>query len=267
MTALSPNCAIAGATVIVREIEPLMAAYAGLGLTIAKETPDWGRLPDSVESRASRSVYLAQASARPWLRLVELDDAPEVARFTHTGWFSLEVTTCDVRRLAGLIDTLDGFERLSGPAPLDVDDGIVAMQVIGPADEMYYFSEIARPLPPFDLPVGRSLVDSLFIAVQTTCDRTASQAFWEQMAQSNGTIFDTRIGVINRGLGLDYDHRLPVAVIQLAGQTLIEIDEVPVGKPPPEHPTCGIAMISLHGDGAARVVRGPAGEWVECRNC
>lgn len=259
--------AIAGATVITSRLEAVVDPYRALGLKPVSDHPGWGGLPRETEARVSASVYLASGDRPPWLRLVEIREARDAERFARTGWFSLEVGTEDVAALAVDIDRTDGFERLAGPAPLDVAPDILAMQVAGPSGELYYFTQIRQPLPPFDLPVSRARIDRLFIAVQTTPDRAASLAFWEPIAGRRGESFDTRIGILSRGLGLQAEHRVPVGVVQLPGQTLIEIDQIPgASVPEPGDMACGITMVSLHGEGPARVVRGPAGEWVECRD-
>ncbi len=265
MTPSSGFGPILGATLIAPRVQPLIPRYIDLGLEAASTAPNWGHLPDPIESRVTGSVYLGPPGSSPWLRLAEIPDAPHADRFGATGWFSLEVATCDVQRLANHIGSLAGFDILSAPAPLDVDGRIIAMQVTGPAGELYYFTEIGGSVPPFELPTGQRLVDQLFIAVQTTLDRAASVAFWEQLAGRRAALFDTRIGVLNRGLGLPEDSRLPVGVVQFAGQTLIEIDELPSGRVPDDDaPTGGIAMVSLQGEASGRVMRGPAGEWIEC---
>jgi hypothetical protein len=101
----------------------------------------------------------------------------------------------------------------------------------------------------------------LFIAVATTGNRDATLAFWQTLTGAAGLSFETRIGVLNRGLGLPETHRLPVAIAQLNGAHLIEIDQIPAFGSRPALAT-GIAMISIAAS-AARHVQGSEAEWLE----
>ncbi|MCH8478668.1 MAG: hypothetical protein LAT56_12085, partial [Wenzhouxiangella sp.] len=235
---------IAGASVITAAIDPVLPAYAAIGLEPVSIEPGWGQLPPVLAAKAERRVYLAGPSGRSWLQLVEVPGAEIVDRYRHGGWFSLEVGSIDGAALASELAGNPGFEILSGPAPLEVSEHIVALQAIGPAGELYYFTEVRRELPPFSLPRPRYRLDELFIAVTLTADRSAALAFWREHSGVDGLAIETRIGVLNRGLGLAGYTRLPVGIVQLAGANLIEIDQVPVLAPRPALAT-GIAMISL----------------------
>lgn len=260
---------ILGATVITDSLERVLPAYAAIGLK-PTQAADWGALPDEAEDpRLGRSLWLTVDGAAPWLRLLEVPDAAVSPRFGRSGWFSLEVATNDVQRLADRVLAAPGFEHLGGPAPLEISEHIVAMQVAGPCGEIYYFTEVQRPLPPFDLYQPVRVLDRLFIAVCTVRSRADTLAFWSQLTGTAGLSFETRITVINGGLGLPADHNLPVATMQLAAGSLIEIDQLPTASlvplSPGSGPSQGIAQISIAGHSQGHLV-GPNGESVEiCR--
>jgi len=216
----------------------------------------------------ARSAWMANALGEPWLRFIEHPDAAPSAPFRHHGWLSLEVAVQNVDALAdALADT--AFEIIGEPADLAMSDAIRAMQVAGPSGEVLYLTEVKRDLPPFELPRARCPVDRLFIPVMTCAEREAALAHYEALSGNGGLRFDTRITVISHALGLDRDHDHPVATLQLAGETLIEIDEVPGLDPAPfgaDHPPTGIALVHFghvgtHPDATpARPATGAAGE-------
>lgn len=257
---------ILGATLITDSLDRVLPCYAAIGLMPAGSAK-WGKLASEAETgNAYRSVWLAVEGAESWLRLLEIPEATMRPRFGHTGWFSLEVATNDVHRLAQIIDCAPGFELIAGPAPLDISEHIIAMQVAGPSGELYYFTEVQRELPPFDLYQPTRLLDRLFIAVSTVRSRADSLAFWSALTGMEGLSFETKINILNRGLDLAPDYRMPVATMQLAAGSLIEIDQLPesalVDPLGPKRPNRGIAQVTLAGpkDGW---LNGPDGEQVQ----
>ncbi|MFW5816619.1 MAG: hypothetical protein ACOCVP_07155 [Wenzhouxiangella sp.] len=260
---------ILGATLVTDSLKRVLPCYAAIGLKPVAPAA-WGRLASEPPTdHGHRSAWLAAARAEPWLRLLEIPGASQPPRFGRTGWFSLEVATNDVHRLAAIVLAAPGFEHLAGPAALDVSDHIIAMQVAGPSGELYYFTEVQRALPPFDLYRPTCLLDRLFIAVCTARSRSDTLAFWSQLSGIDGLSFETRINLLNRGLALAPDYRMPVATMQLAAGSLIEIDQIPEATPAPagSEPgrAQGIAQISIAGESPRRLL-GPDGESLEiCR--
>lgn len=170
-------------------------------------------------------AILANELGEPWLEVIEHQTATTQDPFKYSGWFSLEISVADVKQLRSSLDeTL--FTVIGEPANLDVSDDILAMQVIGPAGEVLYLTEVKAPVPPFELPFARCPVDRLFIPVMLTGDRNSTAALYEQLNGHAGLKFDTKITVINRARGFDIEHRHPVCALQLAGSNLIEIDQL-----------------------------------------
>ena len=257
---------ILGATVITDSLDRVLPCYAALGLEPTADAP-WGQLRAEHEGLIrGRTVWLAAGPAEPWLRLLEIPGAASPKRFGRPGWFSLEVASNEVWRLAERLGSVPGFELLAGPAPLEISEHIIAMQVAGPSGELYYFTEVQRELPPFDLHQPTRLLDRLFIAVCTARDRAATLAFWTRLNGIDGLSFETRINILNHGLNLAPDHRMPVATLQLAAGSLIEIDQIPTASikvlTDTDRPIQGIAQISLVGPHPGWLA-GPDGEMVE----
>lgn len=170
-------------------------------------------------------TLMANELDEPWLELIESPTAVVLDPFAHSGWFSLEISVKDVDTLRSTLDE-GAFRVIGEPANLEVSDNIRAMQVIGPAGEVLYLTEIKAPVPPFELPFARCAVDRLFIPVLLTSDRDTSAAVYEKLNGQTGMKFDTRITVINRARGLEITQQHPVSTQQLAGANLIEIDQL-----------------------------------------
>jgi hypothetical protein len=198
-----------------------------------------------------RIATLLSPSNIPWIRVVEDKNAVAAKPFRELGWMALEVVVADVDSLAVDLEN-SAFETFRPPANLDVSDAIRAMQVIGPAGEVLYLTQIGAEVPPFVLPVATCRVDHLFIPVMCCHDRETATAFYESFAGAKAYRFDTKITSLNKAYGYDLDRRHPVSTVQLAGATMIEIDQideaqsrsVATGSLP-----SGIAMISYEVDG------------------
>ncbi|HEY1130250.1 MAG TPA: hypothetical protein VGF12_12680 [Roseateles sp.] len=253
------------------EAAPLIKAYALLGLAPAAR----GRVDEAQALSWHRPdlsgcavTWLAAPGSAPLLRLIELPAAAaRPTRLSH-GWMALEVLVRDVDALGDrLLDS--PFEIVGPPADLAVSPAIRAMQVVGPAGEMLYLTQVKQPVPPFDLPLSAELepaqdVGPLFIGVMSVPDREAAIAACAAMTPRATLRFDTRVTVLSRALDRPLDHPWPVATLQWAGRSLFEIDEVQdahVCSPTRNKPPDGLAWLTLHG--ATGMQELAPGVWVE----
>jgi hypothetical protein len=181
------------------------------------------------------------------------------------GWMALE---CLVDGVDDLVARLPpAFTVLGPPADLDVSPRIRAAQVLGPCGELWYLTQVRAEVPPFDLPLSGRDPPGLFIGVIRCRDREAERDFWIAAGGGASWAFDTKITVLNRALDRPLDGRYPVAVVQLSGRSLVEIDEVRAdaagavtGRP---HGVWALAVAGTCIVGA--LARSPAGariEWV-----
>ncbi len=239
---------VQGATLVTADLAQCTASYfEHLHLRVHSR----GRLSDTEAAAlgwpalgGTPWTWLANALGEPWLRIIENPNAEPTRPFDHYGWLSLEISVQDVDALGEALKD-SPFEIIGPPADLAVGEAIRAMQVVGPCGEVLYLTEIKAPLPPFELPRARCPVDRLFIPVMMAPDREAALAHYEPRAGRDGLRFDTRITVISGARGLDREHQHPVATLQLPGNTLIEIDQVPGLSPAPfavPEPPTGIAL-------------------------
>lgn len=241
-------------TLVTAKFDETVAAYVNhLDMTVAESGVVDQALAEVWQTPAligQRVATLLSPSNIPWIRVVEDKNAIPAKPFREIGWMALEVVVADVDALANDL-AQSGFETFRPPANLDVSDAIRAMQVIGPAGEVLYLTQIGAEVPPFVLPVATCRVDHLFIPVMCCHDREAATAFYEAFEGVKAYRFDTKITSLNKAYGYELDRRHPVSTVQLAGATMIEIDQIAESQAKPiaqgSLPS-GIAMISYEVD-------------------
>ena len=241
-------------TLVCKNLDKLVAAYVDyLSMTVV-EQGDVGQalaeLWGATELVGARYAVLSSDTGVCWIRAVEDDSLAAAIPFKQQGWMSLEVVVEDVDTLA---TELAGspFELVRPPADLDVSDDIRAMQVIGPAGEVLYLTQVKGPVPPFDIPMAQCRVDRLFIPVMCCGDREQASAFYNGFPAVKEYKFDTKITSVNAAYGWELERKHPVATMQLAGQAMIEIDQIAEAELRPQpvgHLPAGIAMISYEVD-------------------
>jgi hypothetical protein len=218
----------------------------------------------------------AVAGAVGAVRFVESPSPPGYRPLRHTGWAALEIAVQDVDAIAGGVEGA-GFRVLRRPQPLSSTTALRAMQVCGPDGEVVYLTQQLRRLEAFELPVPRRPVDRVFVAVLAARDLEVTRAFYEErFAVRRASDHPVAIKVLNDAFGLPGDTTHRLSSLQLAGESLLEIDQYPAAattRPcaPGELPP-GVAVVTLAaGNGAGRefdraeppVVRGAVGELVE----
>lgn len=244
-------------TLVTADFERTVAAYVdSLGMQVISEdavSPAQAAVWQAESLVGARQALLQSESGIAWIRVLEDSRVSKAPAFRQLGWMSLEVVVADVDTLATELVESD-FECFRPPADLDVSDAIRAMQVIGPAGEVLYLTQVNGEVPPFDIPMASCRVDHLFIPVMCCHDRDASLAFYQGFSDVKGFSFDTKITSVNAAYDYPLDRKHPVATVQLAGSTMIEIDQIDeaVARPEPEQGLpAGIAMISYEIDDIA----------------
>jgi hypothetical protein len=197
----------------------------------------------------NRNWILANTQGRAWLQIVEHPAATARDALQTYGWLALEILVEDVDQLAASL-TDSPFTTLRPVADLDISDKIRACQVRGPAGEILYLTQVKGEVPPFDLPVCEAPVDHLFIPVLSTPSREQSLQQYSTISGNDGIGFDTKITVVNQARGFDLDLRHPVATLQLAGQTLIEIDQITGTIDADNGIASGMACVAFHCSGS-----------------
>jgi hypothetical protein len=221
---------IIGATLLTANINKVINAYRNtLGFTlehkhtVSEALASFWQAPKLI---GAPMAIMASANGDAWLRIVEDTKAAPAKPLRSYGWMSLETNVGDVDQLRTRFVN-DEFNIIGEPAYLQVSDAIKAMQVIGPAGEVSYLTQVDRAVPPFELPMTKTTTGSLFIPVLCTPNREKSLSFYQNLnAADAGLKFETKITVLNNALGKDIEHQYPVSTLQLDGKCLFEIDQV-----------------------------------------
>jgi hypothetical protein len=248
------------ATVIAPDVGELAPAYCGAF--------DFQVLADTVVSAGlarswgqpglagTRSVLVGHTVGAPGLiRLLEVDTIAGDRPLLRPGWRSIELCVQDVHRVRERIGTTP-FEVVGEPAPIPGAEDISAMQVVGPAGEMLYLTEIADP-GVYDLPTATHFVERVFIAVMSAPKLGAARSFYEDTfgGQDPAGSITAPMECVNRVLDLPLDTAHTFCAVQFAGQSLVEVDQHPpelVGEANAQAALPrGTAMMTFAADAAA----------------
>lgn len=244
------------------------------------------------QAAGRRQVLLQPESGEhTYLRLVE---SPPVAGFaamkTH-GWNSNEILVQDPDALAAKLAGTP-FRMIGAPRPLSTNPKVRAMQALGPAGELNYFTRIPNDgSGVYIKSSAQSFVDRTFIVVLGGPSMAAMQAFYRDTLGAPVTAaMPAKINVLQDAWGLPADTDTPLALVNFSTRFAIELDEYPAaatprprrdGDLPP-----GMAMVSFvvdsfegrklpwvvppaarseapYGGRRAGVLVGAAGEWLE----
>lgn len=227
-----------------RWLDYVVADQGSVGADLAQL---WGR-----PALAGRRSVLLHAPQSPGtlLRLVEAPAlaATSVAHPGH-GWNAMEVLVRDPYSLAAELQG-SPFKLLIPPRPLPFDAAIHAMQVEGPAGELLYLTALPTDRAILGLHAAQSRVDRPFIAILGCADMAAVLAFYTQVLGTPTIVAaPTIVKIINDSFGLPDGHRIPLGIVKMPRDCLIEVDQLPAAaRPRPcgigELPT-GFAVVSF----------------------
>ena len=289
--------AILMVTLVVADLGAAERAYAewlgyrvtARGAVSVQQAADWG----APAAAGSRFVLLQSASgADVHLRVIERPPTAGFAAMRTHGWNSNEILVTDPAALERKFDRADSPFRVIGrTAPLGSNSAVIAMQALGPAGELNYFTRIPPEGGSFIKTPAQAEVDRTFIVVLGGPSMTAMRRFYGEILGNPATEpYLSTVGVLQDALGLAKDTQTALALVPISPGFLIELDEYPpvttsrprrAGDLPP-----GMAMVSFtvdelredaldwyakptsrseapyHGRRAG-IVLGAAGEWVE----
>ncbi len=211
------------------------------------------------------------------LRFIE-DPAAGLCRpFTSFGWNATEITVQDTDALAARLEG-SPFTIIGPPANLKGFEWIRAMQILGPAGECLYLTDVRGDAT---LAQARAVVGQVFITVVAGPDIEALRVFYVQRFGNPVTPpVAIPIGVISKANALPLDTLYSLALTELPGGTRIELDQYPPVATPravtPGHLPPGMCIVSFDGDTSGAesditpfighstiCVRGAAGELIE----
>jgi len=249
-------------TLCVPDLDDAARAYVDwLGYELARR----GRVPqglaaswDAPLAAGSRTALLRPpASAEFTLRLIERPATDGYAVLRTHGWNANEILVEDPHALAGRFAGPGSPFRVVGrPEPLASNPDIVAMQAIGPAGELNYFTCLPPGGGTFVKTPARSFVDRSFILVLGGPAMPAMRSFYgEVMRLPVTTAYRSPVGVLQAAHGLPASVGTPLALVPLSPAYALELDEYPdTAAPRPQRAgdlPPGLAMVSFLCDPAA----------------
>ncbi|MDI9348298.1 MAG: hypothetical protein QM538_07335 [Methylacidiphilales bacterium] len=247
------------ATIVCRDLEKSVAFYRLFGTIVdynhRLSELEFGCLFPGLNFAEQRTALVCAEHGGAIIRLVEIRDAVVSACLRNRGWLALEISTNAVDFLGEYL-SYKGCKVRGAPACLEMSKDIKAMQVEGPSGEMLYITEIKNEVPPFRLPRARAVFDGLFIAVLSSKDRVASAEYYRSHGAGAPLMVETKITVVNNEFGLPLDTKHPLAVLQLFGTSLIEIDQLTSAEDMVSSLYSGIYAVSF-------ATRAPMNDFVE----
>jgi catechol 2,3-dioxygenase-like lactoylglutathione lyase family enzyme len=231
-----------------------------------------------------------ESGAGVFLRFVQADPVAGYGPMKTFGWNATEILVQDPDALAEqLADS--PFEIVGSPMNLSSNENIRAMQVVGPANEVLYFTRIPPGGGGTNLGSAQSFVDRTFIVVLGGPDMESLRSFYNEiLAMPVSEPFGARVRLLSGAHGLDLEYRHPLAMASLPKDFGIELDEYPpsattraqrFGELPPGMAMVGFRIASLtpveeflisdplpvaqapYEGRRVGVLRGPAGELIE----
>lgn len=196
-------------------------------------------------------VLLQPASGEPvYLRILRQDPAsPPAAAMRTSGWNANEILVEDPVALRARLEG-SPFRIVGEPRGLDFNPAVIAMQALGPAGELVYFTRIPSGRSQFNLGSARSFVDRTFIVVVGGPDIEALRRYYaDGLGLPVTPAQETQIRVLSNSWQRPAETRWPIAIASLPQGFLIEIDGYPAEAGPRPAATGalppGIAMVSF----------------------
>ena len=243
-------------TIMASDLLQVEQAYRDeLGYRVAGRGAVSGALAASwnAATLAGRDYVILQPSSNEpvYLRFIEDTSGAAVEPMKTEGWNAVEILVQDPDALAPALERSEHFNVVGRPRYLTEKQNIKAMQAIGPANELIYFTNISDPEKSgFGLQPARTYIDRVFIMVAGARDHAALGEFYRTVLGMTVTApAPYRIGVLSRAFGMPVETRHELSIAQLSERFLLELDRYPEAALPrdavPGSLPAGIAMVTF----------------------
>lgn len=198
---------ISAVTLVVPKLDQSLEVYCGLGYPLLER----GHLQSSDVAVQRDSRLCACAFARlslsaergQVLEIVEYSGCVPMEPFGAPGWAAIELLVLDLDEAYTNVQSL-GLSVWGKPKPLSFTDKIRAMQVLGPAGELIYFTEQRAPVADWPLPQARTQHDQCFVVILCSHRIEVSNRFYADLFQRpEPTVINSRV------IGLSMQAKLP----------------------------------------------------------
>ena len=171
-------------TIMASDLLQVERAYRDeLGYRVARRGAVPGALAAAwnAATLAGRDYVIMQPSSNEpvYLRFIEDTSGAAAEPMKTEGWNAVEILVQDPDALAPALERSGHFNVVGRPRYLTEKQNIKAMQAVGPANELVYFTNISDPEKSgFGLQPARTYIDRVFIMVAGARDHSALGEFY-----------------------------------------------------------------------------------------
>ena len=223
--------AIVAVTLLVPDVDAAEQAYQR---ALSYQTVERGHVAPELAERwgagalAGREFVVLQPQSREpvYLRFVETE-AAATPPMKALGWNATEILVEDPVLLEPKLEDTP-FRVIGTPAPLEFNPKVVAMQALGPAGELLYFTRMPAGVSKFGLGSATTFVDRVFIVVLGVHDIRRTLSFYNTTFGLPVTEpAPSRVDVLADAWGLPREQPFLLGIARLPERFLIEVDEYP----------------------------------------
>ena len=190
-----------------------------------------------------------------YLRFIESEEFDKNFRSLKTfGWNAIEILVRDTEKIFLTMKDSQYFRIVGKPVYISDEKSIKAMQVLGPSNELIYFTSIEKPEKTgLMIKEASTEIDRIFIMILGVDNIESLRRYYSEkfnIVTSDPAPY--RIRTLSNEHGLPIETKFPLSIAKLSDKSLIEIDEYPkasiyretkANELPP-----GIAMVSFYVD-------------------
>jgi len=213
-------------------------------------TSELAQVLQAAQLEGNEFLLMQPESGEPvYLRVIQQDETEGFAAMKTWGWNSNEILVQDTYAVHERLKD-SPFQIIGEPRGLSMNPNIIAMQVLGPANELIYLTRIPEGKSLFNLGSAKSFIDRTFIVVLGGPDIAAMQSFYaDRLGMPTTHPAPSTISVLANAYGLPPDHSFKLGIVRFPENFLIELDEYPpqaTARPqrPGELPP-GMAVVSF----------------------
>ncbi len=180
---------------------------------------------------AGRDYLLMQpeSGAPVYLRVVRQEAVQGFAAMKTWGWNSNEILVQDTYAVHERLKD-SPFRIIGEPKGLSMNPEVIAMQALGPAEELVYLTRIPPGKSLFNLGSAQSFVDRTFIVVLGGPDIEAMRRFYaDQLGMATTDPAPSTISVLAKAYGLPVEQQFLLGIVRFEKDFLIELDQYPEG--------------------------------------
>lgn len=252
---------ISAVTLVVPNLAETLRVYQAFGYPLLAEgSLSHNDVAVQHDSRLHHCAYATlglNAGSTQSIELVEYPDCIRCAPFARPGWAAMELLVSDLDVVHQRVIDLD-LTVWGEPQALSFTDHIKAMQVLGPAGELIYFTEQLAAVDAWPLPQVSSLFDQCFVAVLCSHQIDVSARFYATLlGRSVPAVIKSRVLGLSKLGRFSPDTLHPISAIPLGHGHWLELDQGPTTDVPSYGDIlAGVFSVSIRGQHLGEGLKG-----------